>query len=238
MVCLVRSFAGGNVPQAAGSLPGAGAVGDTLCVAKEPGSRRIVLATNNPGKVREFRRLLEPAGWAVLTPRELGVEFTVEEDGTSYAENAAKKAQACADATGMLALADDSGIEVDALGGGPGIYSARFGGPGLDDAGRTRLLLERLAGVPEGQRTARYRAVVALAWPRSAGRPPVTFEGVEEGRIGLEPRGERGFGYDPVFLVEDGRTQAELTDEEKDAISHRGKAVRAAIAWLEAEGEG
>jgi XTP/dITP diphosphohydrolase len=207
-------------------------------VAKEPGPRRIVLATNNPGKVREFRRLLEPAGWEVLAPRDLGVSLAVEEDGASYAENAVKKAQACADATGMLALADDSGIEVDALGGGPGMYSARFGGPGLDDAGRTRLLLERLAGVPAEQRTARYRAVVALAWPRSACRPPVTFEGVEEGRIGLEPRGERGFGYDPVFLVEDGRTQAELTDEEKDAISHRGKAVRAALAWLAAEGEG
>lgn len=206
-------------------------------VTKERGGRRIVLATNNPGKVREFRRLIEPAGYEVLTPGELGVAFEVEEDGTSYAANAVKKARACAEATGMLALADDSGIEVDALDGGPGMYSARFGGPGLDDAGRTALLLARLEGVPEGQRTARYRAVVALAWPAREGREPVTFEGVEEGRIGFAPRGTRGFGYDPVFVVDDGRTQAELRDEEKDAISHRGRAVRAALAWLAEEGE-
>ncbi len=199
----------------------------------ERGERRMVLATNNPGKVREFRRLLEPAGFRVLTPAELGFSLEVAEDGQSYAENAVKKAQACADAAGLLALADDSGIEVDALDGGPGMYSARFGGPGLDDAGRTRLLLERLEGVPADRRTARYRAVVALAWPAREERPPVTFEGVEEGRIGFEPRGERGFGYDPVFELEDGRTQAELSDWEKDAISHRGQAVRAAIAWLE-----
>lgn len=211
---------------------------DTHPVDSERARRRIVLATNNPGKVREFRRLIEPAGWAVVTPRELGIAFDVEEDGASYAENAVKKAQACADAAGALALADDSGIEVDALGGGPGMYSARFGGPGLDDAGRTALLLERLAGVPAEQRTARYRAVVALAWPQAAGRPAVTFEGVEEGRIGFAPRGGRGFGYDPVFELPDGRTQAELTDEEKDAISHRGIAVRAALAWLAREAGG
>jgi XTP/dITP diphosphohydrolase len=216
-------------------LPAGRDVADTLRVDFERAPRRIVLATNNPGKVREFRRLIAPAGWEVVTPRELGIAFEVEEDGASYAENAIKKAQACADAAGGLALADDSGIEVDALGGAPGMYSARFGGPGLDDAGRTALLLERLAGVPAERRTARYRAVVALAWPRAAGRPPVTFEGVEEGRIGFAPRGERGFGYDPVFELEDGRTQAELTDEEKDAISHRGIAVRAALAWLARE---
>lgn len=194
-----------------------------------------MLATNNPGKVRELRRLIEPAGYEVTTPGALGVAFEVEEDGGSYAENALKKALACAEATGMLALADDSGIEVDALGGGPGMYSARFGGPGLDDAGRTRRLLEELAGVPEGERTARYRAVVALAWPAREGRAPVSFEGVEEGWIGLAPRGSGGFGYDPAFVLADGRTQAELSDEEKDAVSHRGKAVRAALAWLAEE---
>lgn len=199
---------------------------------------RVVLATNNPGKVREFRRLLEPLGIAAVTPAELGLRLEVEEDGGSYAENATKKAQAYADAAGMPALADDSGIEVDALGGGPGMHSARFGGPGLDDAGRTALLLERLAGVPAEQRTARYRAVVAVAWPRAAGREPALFEGVEEGAIGEAPRGERGFGYDPVFIPAEGqregevRTQAEFSDEEKDAISHRAKAVRAAAAWL------
>jgi XTP/dITP diphosphohydrolase len=235
MVCLGRRFAGENLSQEVARLPAAGAVADTLGVLQS-GARRIVLATNNPGKVREFRRLLETGGFAVVTPAELGIAFDVVEDGTGYAENATKKAQACADAAGMLALADDSGIEVDALGGGPGVYSARFGGPGLDDEGRTRLLLERLAGVPSERRTARYRAVVALAWPRKEGRAPRTFEGVEEGRIGFETRGERGFGYDPVFVVDGGRTQAELADEEKDAISHRGQAVRAAMAWLDAGG--
>lgn len=193
--------------------------------------RRILLATNNPGKVREFRRLLEPFGFVAVTPAELGIALEVTEDGRSYAENAVIKATAFAEAGGMLALADDSGIEVDALGGGPGMYSARYGGPGLDDRGRVEWLLSELAGVPEGQRTARYRAVVAIAFG-GASREPVTFEGVQEGRIGCEPRGERGFGYDPVFVLEDGRTQAEASDEEKDRISHRAQAVKAAAQYL------
>jgi XTP/dITP diphosphohydrolase len=110
------------------------------------------------------------------------------------------------------------------------MYSARYGGPGLDDEGRTALLLRELEGVPLRRRHARYRAVVALAWP--GGAEVELFEGIEEGAIGFERRGERGFGYDPVFLVDGSRTQAELSDEEKDAISHRGIAVRAAAAWL------
>lgn len=193
--------------------------------------RRILLATNNPGKVREFRRLLEPFGFVAVTPAELGIAVDVDEDGTSYAENAVLKARAFAEAGGMMALADDSGIEVDALGGGPGMYSARYGGPELDDRGRVARLLTELAGVPEEQRTARYRAVVAVAFPE-AGRDPVTFEGVQEGKIGCEPRGERGFGYDPVFVLSDGRTQAEAGDEEKDRISHRAQAVKAAARYL------
>ena len=191
--------------------------------------RRLLLATNNPGKVREFRRLLAGAPYEVVTPAEAGISLDVEETGSSYAENASLKATAFAQAGECLALADDSGIEVDALDGGPGMYSARFGGPGLDDRGRTALLLEKLRDVPEPGRGARYRAVVALAWP---GGNVQLFEGVQEGAIGRAPRGERGFGYDPVFVIADGRVQAEISDEEKDAISHRGKAVRAAIAWL------
>ncbi|MBE0608484.1 MAG: RdgB/HAM1 family non-canonical purine NTP pyrophosphatase [Dehalococcoidia bacterium] len=193
--------------------------------------RRILLATNNPGKVREFRRLLEPFGFVAVTPAELGITVEVEESGASYAENAVIKARAFAAAGGMIALADDSGIEVDALGGGPGMYSARYGGPGLDDRRRVEWLLSELAGVPEEQRTARYRAVVAVAFGE-AGREPVTFEGIQEGRIGCEPRGERGFGYDPVFVLGDGRTQAEASDEEKDRISHRAQAVKAAAHYL------
>lgn len=194
-----------------------------------PTMPRLLLATNNPGKVREFRRLLDGIPFEVVTPADLGISLDVEENGTSYAENATIKARAFAKAGNCYALADDSGIEVDALGGKPGMYSARYGGPGLDDEGRTRLLVRELEGVPGEQRTARYRAVVAVSDPEGNVR---TFEGVFEGRIGHEFRGERGFGYDPVFVTADGRTAAELTDEEKDAVSHRGKAVRAAAEHL------
>ncbi|MBI5948588.1 MAG: RdgB/HAM1 family non-canonical purine NTP pyrophosphatase [Chloroflexi bacterium] len=192
--------------------------------------RRLLLATNNPGKVREMRRLLAGCGFEVVTPAEIGLALEVEESGASYEENARLKAEAFASAAGCMALADDSGIEVDTLDGAPGVFSARFGGPGLDDEGRTRHLLARLEGVPPERRSARYRAVVVVASP-GAGSHPHVFEGVQEGCIATAPRGSGGFGYDPVFLV-DGRTQAELTDEEKDAISHRGKAVRAAAVYL------
>jgi len=193
-------------------------------------SRNLVLATNNPGKVREFRRLLDGSRFTVVTPAELGFALEVVEDGATYAENAEKKARSFAAAADCLALADDSGIEVDALGGQPGMLSARYGGPGLDDVGRTNLLLQELRSTPVEQRTARYRAIVALAWPGMTEAAP-TFEGVQEGVIGQAPRGSGGFGYDPVFLVGE-RAQAELSDMEKDAISHRGQAVRAAVAWL------
>lgn len=196
-------------------------------------ARRLLLATNNPGKVREFRRLLADSGFESVTPAELGLALEVEETGATYADNAALKAEAFATAGGCLALADDSGIEVDALGGKPGMYSARYGGPGLDDAGRTDLLLRELEGVPEEGRGARYRAVVALAGP---GAETKCFEGVQEGTIGFRRKGERGFGYDPVFLLADGRAQAEISDEEKDQVSHRGQAVRSAMDWLREHG--
>ncbi len=192
--------------------------------------RRLLIGTNNPGKVREFRRLLADSGFDVVTPADLGIAIDVEETGTTYAENAAIKARAFAAASGCLAMADDSGIEVDALDGRPGVYSARYGGPGLDDAGRTNLLLKDLGDTPAEKRTGRYRAVVAVAEP---GGEATCFEGVQEGCIDVAWRGERGFGYDPIFIaMPDGRTNAEISDEEKDVISHRGKAIRAAIAWL------
>lgn len=193
--------------------------------------RRLLLATNNPGKVREFRRLLGEIPFEVVTPADLRIELEVTEHGVTYADNAALKASAFADAGNCLALADDSGIEVDALDGEPGVRSARYGGPGLDDVGRAELLLQELRDVPDDQRTARYRAAIAIAEPGSDGRV-VLFEDVFEGRIGHEFRGERGFGYDPIFVTEDGRTVAELSDAEKDAVSHRGKAVRAAAEYL------
>lgn len=179
--------------------------------------------------MRELRRLLAAAPFATVTPADLGIALDVAETGATYAQNAALKARAFAGASGLPALADDSGIEVDALGGGPGPRSARYGGPGLDDAGRAALMLRELAGVPDGQRGARYRAVVAIARPD--GRLD-SYEGVWEGSIGHEPRGAGGFGYDPIFRTPDGRSAADLSPAEKDALSHRGQAVRAALEAL------
>ena len=194
---------------------------------------RILLATNNPGKVREFRRLIAGSGFEAVTPAEIGLSLEVEETGGSYEANALLKATAFARAGNCLALADDSGIEVDALSGGPGMYSARYGGPELDDEGRTALLLKEMSGTADGDRGARYRAVVAVSWPVGDGAfESAAFEGVQEGTLAWQPSGAEGFGYDPVFLVAPGRTQAEISASEKDAISHRGQAVRKAVEFL------
>ncbi len=174
----------------------------------------------------EFRRLLAGSGFEPIAPADLGLHLEVPEDGATYAQNAAAKALAFARAGQCLALADDSGLEVDALDGRPGVHSARYGGPGLDDRARAALLLRELEGVPAGQRAARFRAVVAVATP--AGEVSL-FEGVHEGAIAFAPRGSGGFGYDPIFLVDGHRTDAELGPAEKDRLSHRGRAVR---AWL------
>lgn len=197
--------------------------------------RRLVIATNNEGKLREFRELLADAGFELATPRELGFEFDVEETGATFRENAELKARAAAELTGELALADDSGLEVDALGGMPGVISARYAGNGRSAAGmdpveQCRIVLRELAGVPDERRTARFRCVIAIAAPGGDVR---YAEGVFEGRIGYEPRGENGFGYDPIFLVA-GRdvTSAELPPDEKNAISHRGQAARKAVEIL------
>lgn len=186
---------------------------------------RLLLATGNAGKVREIRAILGDAGWELLTPAEAGVLVPpIVEGDRSYAENAIAKAVAATRASGLPALADDSGIEVDALGGQPGVSSALFGGPARrDDHERNALLLRRLEGVPLADRGARFRAVVALTMP---GNAAVTREGLVEGRIALEPRGENGFGYDPLFLLPDGRTMAEV-GEEKLRISHRARALAA-----------
>lgn len=183
---------------------------------------RLLLSTSNAGKVREIREILAGTGWEVVTPREVNVTFAAPvETARSYAENAIAKAVAAAEASGLPALADDSGIEVDALDGAPGPLSARFGGPTLSDADRCALLLRRLEGVPSGQRGARFRAVVALALP---GNRVITREGVLEGRVALTPRGANGFGYDPVLELPDGRTVAEI-GAEKQTLSHRARAL-------------
>jgi len=192
---------------------------------------RLLIATNNPGKAAEYRELLGDVGWELVTPLEVGLHLEVEEGGGDYAENAKIKAATFAKASGLVALADDSGLEVDALGGEPGPLSARFGGEGTGDEGRVALLLERLIGVPPEGRSARFRCLIAVARPE--GQVDL-FEGRCEGRVAVEPRGESGFGYDPVFLLPDrGLTMAELPPHEKNAVSHRGRAARQAKAFLE-----
>ncbi|MBN1137815.1 MAG: XTP/dITP diphosphatase [Anaerolineae bacterium] len=187
---------------------------------------KLLVATNNRGKAREYEELLAGLPLEVTFPAREGITLEVEESGATFEENARLKALAYARASGLLALADDSGLEVDALGGAPGVWSARYAGPGASDADRYQKLLDTLAGVPDGQRTARFRCVVALAWPNGAVR---TAEGRCEGRIGWAPRGEHGFGYDPVFIVDGlgGQTMAELAPEIKNRISHRARAVQA-----------
>ncbi|MFZ5917667.1 MAG: XTP/dITP diphosphatase [Chloroflexota bacterium] len=192
--------------------------------------RKLLVATNNPGKVREYAELLNDLPVVLTYPAQEGLSLEVEETGDTFAENATLKAQAFAHTSGLLTLADDSGLEVDALNGAPGVFSARYAGQGASDEDRYRLLLRHLAHVPARQRTARFRCVVALAVPE--GRV-YTAEGCCEGVIGFEPRGCHGFGYDPVFyLPERGQTMAELSSEVKNRISHRARAVQAAIPIL------
>lgn len=190
---------------------------------------KLLIATHNPGKVREYRALLADLPLAVTWLDDEGITFEVEETGATFAENAILKARAYAAATGLLTWADDSGLEVDALGGAPGVYSARYGAPAVQgDEARFRFLLANLDGVPDQERTARFRCVVALSMPAGDVQ---TAEGACEGRIGEEPRGEHGFGYDPVFLVAEYDHQvmlAELEPAIKNRISHRGQAARRA----------
>jgi XTP/dITP diphosphohydrolase len=190
---------------------------------------RLRVATRNPGKVREFRALLGDLPLELATAEGMP---EVAETGTTFAENATLKARAAAEWCNAWALADDSGIEVDALGGAPGIHSNRYWGDGTTEAERNALLLRDLANVAPERRTARYRAVVAVASPD--GRVWVS-EGICEGLIQDEPRGAHGFGYDPHFLIQElGATMAELDPEVKNRISHRGKALRGAFPVLEA----
>lgn len=184
---------------------------------------KIVLATGNRDKVRELRHALDGLDIEILTRDDFPAVPETIEDGNTLDENALKKARELCAATGLAAIADDTGLEVDAIGGEPGVYSSRFAGPGATYADNVRLLLERMEGVPEKARSARFRCVIALCEPTGA---EVLVEGVCEGRILIEARGEGGFGYDPVFFVPSfGRTFAEMSVAEKDGISHRGRAM-------------
>ncbi len=192
-------------------------------------AKTLVLATRNRDKVREMRQVLAGAGWEVLSLEEFPGVPEVIEDGTSIEANAIKKAVTVAQHTGFLAMADDTGLEVDALGGAPGVCSSRYAGPGATYADNVRKLLRQLEGVPEEQRQARFRCVIALA----QGERVRTVEGVCEGVITTVPKGDGGFGYDPVFLVPSlGKTFAEMPLAQKNAISHRGQALQKAKVLL------
>ena len=216
----------------------------------------LLIATNNKGKVKEIHDLLKDTGITLVTPEEILLDLDVREDGKTYAENAVKKAVAFAQASGLISFADDSGLEVEALDGAPGLYSARYGstnGEKLSDAGRRRHLLQNLQDKPRPW-TARFHATIAVAipeplWRQAAHRLRVEertaglhiFEGYCEGEIIPEERGAGGFGYDPIFLLSDlGKTMAELTMDEKNRLSHRARAVmnaRETLALLFSQAE-
>lgn len=184
---------------------------------------KVIFATGNEGKMREIRMILSDVDVEVLSLKDAGIILDAEENGTTFAENALIKAKACAAQTDALVLADDSGLEIDYLNKEPGIYSARYMGEDTSYQIKNRNLIERLAGVPDEKRTARFVCSIAAVLPD--GRQKIT-DGAIEGRIGYEEKGENGFGYDPIFYVpEYGCTSAEMNPEQKNAASHRGKAL-------------
>jgi XTP/dITP diphosphohydrolase len=193
---------------------------------------RLLIATNNVGKAREYAELLG-SGFDLCRLSDVGLDNQIEETGETFMENACLKARAYGQASGLLTLADDSGLEVDALGSAPGVHSARYAGPGANDADRIRKLLAALDGVPWEKRTANFRCIIALSWPD--GRLE-TFEGRCDGVIAFEPKGTNGFGFDPVFYMpEYDCTMAELPMDVKNRISHRGRAAALVRKKLKAE---
>ena len=182
---------------------------------------KIIAATKNKNKLREFGEILK--GFEIISQEEAGIDIDVEETGTTFEENSFLKAKAIYDASGIPAIADDSGLCVDALGGEPGVYSARYGGEGYDDAGRVQLLLKNMKDIPDEKRTARFVCAITMVSDDGV----ITARGECEGRINHAPVGENGFGYDPVFYMEEyDKTTAQMTPDEKNAVSHRGKALR------------
>ena len=196
----------------------------------------IVIATRNKKKLKEIKRIMEEGDVSITNVFSLD-DFPgcpdVQEDGKTFEENAVKKAVSVSKYTGIIALADDSGLEVDVLNGAPGVLSARYAGDSADDTANLKKLLENLENVPYKKRGARFACCLALAYQNTV----KTFFGYVEGRIGIEPRGENGFGYDPIFYPEGyDRTFAQMSDEEKNALSHRGKALREFQKYLREKG--
>jgi XTP/dITP diphosphohydrolase len=192
---------------------------------------KVLVATNNRGKVRELAEIFADLKDGLLLPADLGITLDVAETGQTYAENARLKAMAFARASGLISMGDDSGLEVDALAGAPGLHSARYAGLGATDAARRAKLIRELRDI-HAPRPARFRCVIAVAQPTGNMQ---LFEGICEGEIILEERGSQGFGYDPIFyLAEYQRTMAELPPEVKNQISHRARAARAALPYLTA----
>ena len=191
---------------------------------------KLLIATRNSGKMRELRQLLGGVPHEIASLDDLGIADEIEETGATFEENAALKAEGYSQLSGLLTLADDSGLEVDALGGAPGVRSARYAGADASDADRVSLLLKNLEGTRADDRSARFRCVIAISAPGERTR---LYSGVCEGRIAAEPRGDNGFGYDPVFdFPELGMTMAELPSERKNAVSHRARAAKKAAAAL------
>ena len=192
--------------------------------------KKLLLATNNKGKVREYRSLLSGVPFELVTMAEAGIDTVVSEDGESLEENARLKARVLSRESGLVALADDSGLEIDALGGEPGCRSARYAGEGASDKELINYLLARLKDIPSEQRSARFRCVIAVAAPD--GREGIC-DGECRGFITLEPGGREGFGYDPIFYIpEAGKTMAELSPADKNSISHRGHAAKGVPSLL------
>lgn len=186
--------------------------------------KEIIIATKNKGKAKDFEALLEPMGYKVLTLHDVAPHMDVEETGVTFEENAILKAETIAAELQATVIADDSGLEIDALGGEPGVYSARYSGEQKNDDSNMDKVLQKLVQVPVDEKTARFRCVLALASP---GKETVIFEGVCEGLILDEKKGDHGFGYDPIFYVPShDKTMAQMKPEEKASISHRGNAIR------------
>ena len=193
--------------------------------------KRIIFATGNKDKLKEIREIVSRFGLDVVSMKDAGYDLSIEENGTTFAENALIKARSVCLASGEMTMADDSGIVVDAMDGMPGIHSARFMGKDTSYRIKNAAIIEKLSGVPDEKRSARYVCAIALVLPD--GRHYVC-EDTFEGRIGYEEKGSGGFGYDPIFYVpEAGKTAAEMTPEEKNAVSHRGKALRKMEQLLE-----